>query len=187
MTTPSVFDVEAWAEPATKHDLGQTAKFLLGTVEPDAAPGRAGLIANLLALRDYTRAELLLAMQRVPFDERASHIYGRGLNVADVERVVKEHRKLRTMLTRQLTDFQLRRLCDEFPTELHPDHFGICGYDADDRPLYVYAKPGQRPKERAWGSDFGAAADALGTKPEPARLPRNDGGGGPSPFGRVEG
>ena len=155
-------------------------------IEPDASKDRSRLIGCLMAMRDYTRAELLLAMQRVPFDSRASHNYGRGFNAADVERVVAEHRKLRAMLTRTLTDFQRRKLCDEFPTEIHPDHFGVCGYDADDRPLYVYAKPGQRPGDKRW-HDLGAEFDALGPTNRTGALPqRTDGGGEVHPFGRID-
>lgn len=177
-----MFDKATWAIPATKPELATAAEFLVSVVEPDASSERAALLGRLLAMRDYTRAELILAMQRVPFDGRASHNFGRGLNVADVERVIMEHRKLRAMLDRTLTAFQMRRLCDEFPTEVHPDHFGICGYDHDDRPLYVYAKPGQRPKDKQW-HDLGAEFDALGERPQlEAPKVRQDNGGGPSPF-----
>lgn len=144
------------------------------------------MLTRLMGMRDYTRAELVLAVQRVPFDSRASHNFGRGLNVADVERVIMEHRKLRAMIDRVVTEFQMRKLCEEFATEIEPDHFGVCGYDADDRPLWRYAKPGHRPKEREWGSDFGAELDQHGPTALLPEHKRTDDGAGPSPFGRVE-
>lgn len=119
-----------------------TAKFLITACDGGSDPQRIAMLARLVAMRGYSRAELALAASKVPYDTRASHNYGRGLNAADVERVVAESRKLRAMLDRMLTERQMFDVCAEFPEDLDPSQFGICGYDSMDRPFYRYAKSG---------------------------------------------
>lgn len=138
------------------------------------------MLARLIAMRDYTRAELLQAMQAVPFDTRASHNYGRGLNAADVERVVAEGRRLRKMLDRMLTQRQMFDLCAEFPNEVAPSDFGICGYDGMDNPFFRYLRKGAglthnpvpqleetaTPRRADGGEGTVALADAIDARPE---------------------
>lgn len=179
----------AWAVPAEPDEVEDATAFMLTTLEPEAMknPNRVGTLTRLMAMQDYTRAELLLAMRKVPMDSRASHNYGRGFNPADVHRVIAESRKLRQIVgtgearPRKLTEFQMYKACDEHE-ELNPQDFGTCGFDVDDRPFYVYCKPGHRPDEKEWGSGFGAENGATALLPD-----RTDEGGGPSPFRTVDG
>ncbi|WVM01038.1 hypothetical protein [Salinibacter phage 6_8] len=142
MTTPALWTDEgephpAWTTPATEEDYATAAKHLLAAVEPEASDQRSKMIYRLLRTREYSRAELLLVMKELPFDPDASHNYGKGLNPADIERIVEENRQTRRRLTRPM-DSETR---DEFITEhgADPDAFHCCGFDKYDEPLWRYA------------------------------------------------
>jgi len=129
----------AWSTPATEDDVAEAAKYLITAVEPDASDQRAKTIFRLLKTQDYSRAELLLAMKKLPFDPEASHNYGRGFNPADVERIVEENRKTRARLQQPLSSEQRDEMIAEHPEEIAPDAFHCCGFNAYDEPQWRYA------------------------------------------------
>lgn len=112
---------------------------LLVLVEPAAMANdfRVQMLAQELFHRGYTRAELLLVRQRLPFDPKASHAYGRGFSLADAERVVTEHRTMRARLRTRVTERVRDELLAAYP-ELDPKDFGHVGWDDDTRKVYVY-------------------------------------------------
>lgn len=146
---PRLVDREAWAYPATQADVKHAVAFLVTVVDPALAenPDRFRTLTALVAGRGYTRAELLLAMKRLPFE----NAYGEGFRLDLVESLVTESRKVRAIVgnnpdgkPRLLTQRQMFDICAEFPEELSPDRFGIADYDADHRPLYRFATDGTR-------------------------------------------
>jgi hypothetical protein len=139
---PSVSDVAAWSVPAEVDEVATVVEFLITACDEKPTDARTGMLARLVRMRGYSRAELLLAAQTVPFDPRSGTNYGRGLNAADLERVIDESRTIRAMLDRMLTERQMFDICGKYPQDLRPDMFGICGYDATDRPFYRYARSG---------------------------------------------
>lgn len=124
---------------ATEEEYREAATYLVAAVEPEASESRMQTITRLLKTRDYTRAELLLAMKRLPFDPEASHNYGRGFNPADVERIVEEHRKIRARLQQPLSSQQRDEMIAEYPDQIDPDAFHCCGFNEYDEPLWRYA------------------------------------------------
>lgn len=138
----------AWSVEADEEEYEKAAAYLVAAVEPEASEGRMQTIARLLKTRDYTRAELLLAMKRLPFDPEASHNYGRGFNPADVERIVGEQRKTRARLQQPLSSEQRDEMIAEHPEEIDPDAFHCCGFNAYDEPQWRYAPNAEAdPKE----------------------------------------
>ena len=133
------------AEP---EEYEQAAAYMVAAVEPDASEGRMQTVTRLLKTRDYSRAELLLAMKRLPFDPDASHNYGRGFNPADVERIVEEHRVLRAKLSQPLSSGDRDELIAEHPEKIDPDAFHRCGFNSHDEPQWMYAPDAEaEPKE----------------------------------------
>jgi len=134
--------------PAEDEEYTQAAAYLMAAVEPEASDSRMKTVARLLRTRDYTRAELMLAMKELPFDPEASHNYGKGFNPADVERIVDEHRTLRRRLTQPLSSEDRDNLIAEFSDKIDPDAFHCCGFNSYDEPLWRYAPDVEaQPKE----------------------------------------
>jgi hypothetical protein len=129
----------AWSVPAEDEEYAEAAAYLMAAVEPEASDSRMQTVARLLRTRDYTRAELMLAMKELPFDPEASHNYGKGFNPADVERIVSEHRTLRQRLTQSLSSKDRDELIAKFPENINPDAFHCCGFNSYDEPLWRYA------------------------------------------------
>ena len=129
----------AWSVEAEPEEYEQAAAYLVAAVEPEASDSRMQTVTRLLKTRDYSRAELLLAMKRLPFDPDASHNYGRGFNPADVERIVEEHRKTQARLQHPLSSRQRDEIIAEHPKEIDPDDFECAGFDEYDNPLWLYA------------------------------------------------
>jgi len=138
----------AWQVEASEEEHEQAAAYLVAAVEPEASEGRMQTIARLLKTRDYSRAELLLAMKRLPFDPDASHNYGRGFNPADVERIIQDNRKTRARLQQPLSSEQRDEMIAAHPEEIDPDAFHCCGFNEYDEPLWRYAPEAEAdPKE----------------------------------------
>jgi len=129
----------AWAVDAEPEDYKNAATFLISAVEPGASEERTAFLARLLSTREYSKAELALVMKELPFDPEASHNYNQGLNPADVERIISEHRTLRARLTQRITSEQRDDLIAEAPGEIDPDDFECAGFDEHDNPLWLYA------------------------------------------------
>lgn len=143
---PSVWNPEAWSEPATRADAAALATYALTFVEGDTAPGRVQAVAHAIAGRGYSYADMCLIAAEVPFVPD----YGRRLNLPALDQIVKDRRELQAALTRKLTDDELAKLLEKFPTEVHRDQFGRCGYDARNRSLWVaLSKDGSVRKEPA--------------------------------------
>jgi hypothetical protein len=115
----------------------------LAVIEEDAPHTRERTFVRVLCSGveryGYTRAELILAMQEVPFDREASHNYGRGLNPADVHRVIERRRRLHAALTRPVSSERRDEVIMAFPSEVDPDAWHKCGFDDRNRPLWRYA------------------------------------------------
>lgn len=107
-------------------------------VDPGADERRAVLYAQMVGQRGYSRAELLHALRNVPFDSEASHRFGRGLNLADIERSVEKVRAVRSSLRRLLTPDEVAAAVRASGGTITHEHFGVGGYDERDRPLYRY-------------------------------------------------
>jgi hypothetical protein len=144
----------AWSVDAEPEEYEQAAAYMVAAVEPSASEGRMQTISRLLKTRDYSRAELLLAMKRLPFDPDASHNYGRGFNPADVERIVSEHRTLRAKLGQPLSSDDRDELIAEFPDKIDPDAFHCCGFNSYDEPQWMYA-PGAEAEPKEPNPDLG--------------------------------
>lgn len=142
---PPLDNLAAWAEPASADDSGEAVMYLATVCDPTLAdnPNRLRTIAALVGSRGYTRPELLLAMQRLPF----VNAYGGGLRLDAIESLIGESRKVRGIIgdprdgrPRLLTERQMYDLCNEHPEHFRPEDFGICDYDVNDRPFFRYAK-----------------------------------------------
>mgnify|MGYP006433801329 CR=1 FL=1 len=134
--------------PATEEDYVNAAGYLITAIEPEASEKRVTTITRLLKSRDYSRAELLLAMRRLPFDSEASHNYGRGFNPADVERIIDEHRTLRTKLQTPLSSEERDEIITEHSDKINPDAFHCCGFNSYDEPRWMYAPDAEtEPKD----------------------------------------
>lgn len=121
---PSVLDRSAWEAPAEPDDFAVVSAFILSVKEPDAPRARVQLIARLIQMRRYTRAELLLLAQEAPFRS----MYGKHVNPEVLDEIVKDSRRHRTMLRRDVTAVEMTEICDASEGEIRPDQFGICGY-----------------------------------------------------------
>jgi hypothetical protein len=135
---PSVTDDAAWSTPAAPGDVAEAAAHFVAACEPAAGPDRIAGVARLLSTRSYTTAELLAAMRDLPFDPEASHNYGRGLNLADVERIVARYRQRRARLRQSITAATRDDLLAEC-SDLDPEDFHCCGFDERNAELYRYA------------------------------------------------
>ena len=113
--------------------------------EPDCSEPRQNAVMRAVMTRGYTRAELLLAMREVPFQNS----YGQGLRLDVIERIIKQHRQDRAALQRKLTREKVVDLLERYPKALSSDDFHICGYveGAKNRPLQRYAPGVGTPKE----------------------------------------
>jgi len=146
----------AWAVEAGPEEYEHAAAYMVAAVEPEASESRMQTISRLLKTRDYSRGELLLAMKELPFDPDASHNFGRGFNPADVERIVKEHRKTRARLTQPLSSDQRDEMIAEHPDEIDPDAFHCCGFNSYNEPLWRYA-PNAQATQRTPNPNLGEA------------------------------
>lgn len=125
---PLVFDEAAWRVPATPDDVADAASFLLASCESDTSDARTAAVTRLLAAYAYTRAELVLAMRELPRYAKASHRFGRGLNIADVAEIIDENRRLRASIAKGgLSEAQVSRLLEITPN-LSADAFGVVGH-----------------------------------------------------------
>lgn len=124
---PSVWDEAAWRIPAGAAEVAEAASFLLAACESGTTAERTSTITRLLSTYRYTRAELYHAMTEVPRYPKASHRFGRGLNLADVEDVIAEHRRLRAAAQRGVvSESEMRRLLEADPS-VSAEDFGAGG------------------------------------------------------------
>lgn len=128
----------SWSIEATEEEVMEAAAFLITAVEPEASDQRVQMIARLLKMRDYTRAELLLVMRELPFDSDAAHNYGRGLNPADVERIIQANREIRAKATKLMSSQERDELIAKCPDRVDPDDFHLSTYNSYDEPLWAY-------------------------------------------------
>ena len=121
------------------------AAYLVTLVEPSLAgnPKRLRALVAVVAMQGYTRAEMLLAMKRLP----VTNAYGMGFRPDVLDEVVQKNRAVRRIaadpadgVPRLLTQRQMFKACEEHPDFFRSDDFGIATYDPDDRPLYRYAR-----------------------------------------------
>ena len=134
-----------WQKDATVDDICAACAYLLDMVEPECTEARQSAVTRALLTRDYSRAELLLAMREVPFQND----YGKGLRLDVIERIIRQHREDRAGLQRSLTRAKVVDLLERHPKALQFDDFHICGYVEGNRdaPLYRYAPDIGKPKE----------------------------------------
>lgn len=137
---------EAWEQPATSDEYEQAVATLVAAVEPDAKdyPKRVQVLKRLMKRRGYSRAELLLVMEELPFRNN----YGKGIRLDLVEEIVQEHRTDRKMLQRALTAEEMHALIERHPDDLHRENFRVVTYNSRNEKLYRYLdtpKPKGRP------------------------------------------
>lgn len=127
---------EAWEQPATPDDYKQAIATLVAAVEPDAknAPKRVQVLKRLMQRRGYSRAELLLVMEELPF----RNDYGKGIRLDLVEEIVQQHRKDRKMLQRALTAEEMHALIERHPDDLHRENFQVTAHNSRNEKLYRY-------------------------------------------------
>lgn len=131
-----------WDEPAPPTEVKAATMHLLDAVEPDAGGARLKQVYRLIKRRDYSRAELILAAEEVPFRNH----YGEHLKLHVVDEIIKQHRKDRKLLQRTLTEKQVTELLERRYEELDPDAFHVCGQDAYDNDLYRYVPNRSGPR-----------------------------------------
>lgn len=125
-------------EPAHSSHPVVAVSQVMDVAAPDASADRISLLARLVSQREYTAAELAYAAKELPFDDFLNNKlrYGKPIMPADFERVIDEVRTKRRLMDRRIPESQLDELLMELP-ELDRSDFGQCGYDHNDRPLYV--------------------------------------------------
>lgn len=123
--------------PASAGEVGEAISYLITAVEPDASDDRVEFMSRLISQRGYSRAELVLVMQELPFDHQAAHNYGRGFNPADAERIVSASREKRTRLSGRLTDTEVQDLLIEHK-DLRREDFHRVGYTHRQESLFRY-------------------------------------------------
>ena len=142
---PPVEDRAAWLVPAEADEVEECAAFLVTAIQPSLAdnPARLRTLVGLIAMQDYTRAELLLAMKRLPF----VNSYGEGFRLSDLGTLIDDNRNARRIVAdpadgkpRMLTERQMFDACDKHPELFRREDFGICDYDSMDRPFFRYAR-----------------------------------------------
>ena len=142
---PPPTDLAAWAVLPEPEEVEECVAYLITAVEPALVsnPQRCAVLTALVSGRGYTRAELLLAMQQLPF----ANAYGQGFRLDVLDEIVNRSRAIRRIVAdpadgrpRLFTERQMFDACAAFPEAFRPSDFGVCSFDADDRPLYVHAK-----------------------------------------------
>jgi len=136
---PSLLNESAWGVPATREDASVVVATIAILVEPSADERRVEAMSSYLARQDYSKAELAYAANELPRDEHldAKMRYGKPFTPADVERVVSKIRKVRGLLQRKrIPEAELQSIIREVDA-LTEDDFGVCGRDAQDRPVYT--------------------------------------------------
>lgn len=131
-----------WSEPATPAEVKAATMHLLDAIEPNAEGPRLEQVYRLIKRRGYSRAELVLAAEEVPFRNH----YGEHLKLHVVDEIITQHRKDRKRLQRTLTEKQVMELLERRATELDPDAFKVCGQDAYDNDLYRYVPNEPAPR-----------------------------------------
>jgi len=114
---------DVWQEPATPSDFQEAVPAMLTLVEPDASAARASAVTRYLERQGYTRAELILAVNEVP----KRNNYGKGFRLDIVEDVIREHRKDRARLQREVSEEEMHALVERYP-EVRRDDFHCSGY-----------------------------------------------------------
>jgi len=184
---PSVRDEEAWLEEATpEHSAG--AVTAVKTMTPaEMSDDDTAELAQMVARRDYTAAELAYAVEQMMYDEDltkelTSFRDEPRLYPSDFHRFVKEIREKRRRLECVVDRHEMNRLISDFD-ELTRSDFGITGYTVKDKPLYRFKsdpdapdgdpnpklernhRPGQRrerdPDAGEHGHEFQQIADAI--------------------------
>ena len=116
-------------------------------LDDDLTDERLKVIGRLVVQRcsprhpdPWTRAELLLAIRQVPFENH----YGQGVRLDVIEQVIQRSRDRRALTRRRLTAAEVDDACAHDPDLLRSDFHTA----TDDEPkLYVYAPGG--PKRRS--------------------------------------
>jgi len=169
-----VQDREAWVVPAEPGETAEVAAFLISAVEPEANANRVATLTRLVAMQDYTRAELLLALRKLP----TMNAYGQGFRLDLLHQLVEESRNVRRIIghpmdgrdgakPRKLTERQMFDACQTYPEHFRTDDFRVCDYDVQNRPFYVYA-PDAPPQHEP--------TPELEDRTPPARLDAGTGG-----------
>ena len=176
---PSILNESAWLEPATPEQAAEAVSMILMMTDQNQSDERVAMFNRMIAGRGYSRAELAWAAREMPFDEQVNDKirYRQPITPADFEAVVKRIRKTRSKLKRPITQKQVDELCDEYPDALSPEHFGCCGYDDYNNPLYRYVVPDKRSSHRP------PPRPVLDDKPRPKR--KRDDSTGTMPLGEI--
>lgn len=132
---------EAWTEAPTREEVRDAVGFILTTTSvglPDKqrpTKSEKAAIFQLVAESGYSRMELRMACREVPRDP--DRFQGRCATPADIHRVIMRDRKLRKLLTQQVSTQQRFELLEAYP-ELDPERFRQSGFTLENLPGYRY-------------------------------------------------
>lgn len=122
--------------PATPADVSEAVAYMLNFADIRGKGANDAVKAahiRAIAKRGYSRAELMLAMDELPF----RNTYGEGFRLDILDEIVKEHREMRARLSRMLTAKERDEITDTFP-EIDAKCFHVAGFDGKNEPLYRY-------------------------------------------------
>ena len=122
---PSVLDADAWAALPDPIAIAAAVGEVLALVEPGADGDRVQALGRAVASRGYTAAEVQLIKAEAPFRNH----YGAFMRLDVLDAIVTESRRLRSMLSRRVTDEERAEISTKHPEVLFND-FVPAGYDS---------------------------------------------------------
>jgi len=139
---PSVRSPEKWEEPATPAQAADAVSAVEAMVPANMAGGQVGELAQMVARRDYTAAELAYVVEEMMYDEEltkelTSFRDEARLYPSDFHRFVEEIRELRRRLECALSRDEMNRLIRKFE-ELSRWDFGIMSYTPQGKPIFRF-------------------------------------------------
>lgn len=143
--------------------MATTVSAICTLVEPGS--DRVGVLAQAITARGYSAAEIELIRREAPY---ANH-YGPHVRLDVIDTIVKDHRRVRSMLTRALSGDEVAEVCGLDPS-ITPDDFACANYDARNNPLWRYAPDvARRARERGIVANP-ETPEAVGRKEGPVTL-----------------
>ena len=102
------------------------------------------MMVRAIKSRNYTEEELRFAFDKLQADpelDKKLSFPDSRITAGDFERHVARLRKLKRNCdpAAKLNRFDVSRLIDEFPDLVSWENFGVCGYTAQEEPLYRFS------------------------------------------------
>lgn len=139
---PSVRSPEKWEEPATPEQAADAVSAVEALVPANMKEEQVGELAQMVARRDYTAAELAYVVEEMMYDqeltkELTSFRDQPRLYPSDFDRFVEKIRELRRRLECALDRHDMNRLIRKFD-ELSRWDFGIMSYTPQGKPIFRF-------------------------------------------------